>query len=364
MTDDLETVMAEARKVVAESAPPPEPAAETWEPLDLSGIVAGILDGTVSRPTPTVGMLSDGTYLFYAGRVNGLFGDSGDGKSWVALVTAAQEVAAKHHVIWIDFEDDEVGTVQRLLALGADPGGIVRCFHYLRPQEFFGLEAQTRFRSLVEGYHPSLVVVDSTGEAMSVDGTKPNDDDDVARWNRRFPRFMANLGPAVVLVDHLPKANGGALFAIGSQRKRAAITGAVFLVEATAEFGIARCGRSKLTTAKDRCGTHVRGARAADFVLDATTTPYDVTLSAPVNTTEGGTFRPTALMEKVSRYVELNPGITTRSIRTAIRGKTEYVILAVDLLVAEGYIATAPGPRRAVVHRSIQAFRAGEEGEL
>ena len=74
--------------------------------------------------------------------------------------------------------------------------------------------------------------MDSIGESLAAEGFKPNDDDDVTRWFRLLPRRLARNGAAVMGVDHVTKsAEGRGLYAIGSQRKLAAIDGAAYLVD-------------------------------------------------------------------------------------------------------------------------------------
>ena len=122
-------------------------------------------------------------------------------------------------------------------------------------------------------------------------------------------------------------------------------------------------GRAKLTTAKDRCGNFVRGAKAAEFVLDATTTPYQASLVPPEpSTAGGGNFRPTYLMERVSRWLELNPGASRRSIDQAKLGKAEYIRRATDTLVTESYVRTEQSGQ-AVRHYTTRAYREGAEAE-
>ena len=49
-------------------------------------------------------------------------------------------------------------------------------------------------------------------------------------------------------------------------------------------------------------------------------------------------FRPTVLMERVSRAIEAKPGLTRRALRTAVKGKHDVKELALELLIAEGYV--------------------------
>jgi hypothetical protein len=72
------------------------------------------------------------------------------------------------------------------------------------------------------------------------------------------------------------------------------------------------------------------------------------------------TFRPTAIMRRVSEAVELDAGLTRRAIRTAIGGRAEYVDLALELLVSEGYIE-ARKDGQAHRHGSIRPYREDAE---
>jgi hypothetical protein len=336
--------------------------APTWLKVDLGPVVTGLLDGTLTRPEPTVGRLTDGSFLFYRARVNGLFGESGDGKTLVAQFTAGEVLARGGNVIYLDFEDNAEGAVGRLLDLGADPAQILSGFHYVSPDEPFGFVAQGQMTDLVGDVRPALIVIDSTGESMALDGVKPNDDDAVARWSRRLPLSLARLGPCVLTVDHVTKSREArGLYAIGSQRKRAAITGAAYLVESVIELGQGRRGIAKLTTAKDRCGNRVRGRVAAEFVLDATGAPYDVSLRPPIARDSGSAFQPTALMERISRFVELNPGLSKNSILAGVKGAREFKQMACELLVEEGYLVLEPGANRSQLHRSVKPFREAPE---
>jgi hypothetical protein len=75
-----------------------------------------------------------------------------------------------------------------------------------------------------------------------------------------------------------------------------------------------------------------------------------------------GEFRPTGLMEKVSRYLEVHPDACSRNqIEEAKLGKREYVRVAIDRLVVEGYATEFEGPRRARLVRLERAFREDEE---
>ncbi len=75
-----------------------------------------------------------------------------------------------------------------------------------------------------------------------------------------------------------------------------------------------------------------------------------------------GAFRPTAPMERVSRFLEGHSGepLTSNEIDDPVRGKREYVLAAVDCLTAEGFVARDTTTRGAATthrHTSRRPFR-------
>jgi hypothetical protein len=71
-------------------------------------------------------------------------------------------------------------------------------------------------------------------------------------------------------------------------------------------------------------------------------------------------FRPTNIMEKVSRTVEQKPGLSKSAIRAAVGGKAENVDLALELLIAEGYIE-AQRHGQAHRHESAKPYREADD---
>ncbi len=333
---------------------PGEPS--SWEPIDLASTVRGLIDGTLIRPEPTVGRLPYGRCLFYPGKVNGLAGPSGGGKSLALQKVTVDELALGHHVVYVDLEDDEVGFTARLLALGADPEVIGSHVHYVRPERPFDLISEAVLFAVITEHEPRLVVVDSTGEAMALDGADPMSDDDTARWFRRLAGAVARLGPAVVVLDHMVKADDGTgLWPIGSQRKRAAISGAQFITRTIRPFSKDKAGSLALICAKDRHGTHVAGRKIAEVTVTPTADRLTVELHAVAE--QAGPFRPTNLMEKVSRYLEdLDDDASLNEIKVAVHGSNPAKVEAVNVLIVEGYI-TRTKTGQAHRHRSARPFR-------
>jgi len=345
------------------SGPPDTGEPSTWVPVDLGPVVAGLRDGTNTRPVPVVCRRSDEVGLFYPYRVNGLSGDSGSGKGWVALYACVQEMADGADVVYIDLEDHEDNIVGRLLSLGVAPELIVEQFNYIRPGDPYMAADLNALDELVVTIGATVVVIDSTGESMNAQSLKGNDDDHVTLWFKLLPRRLARLGPAVVVLDHVTKdKTTRGLWAAGSQRKRAAIDGATFMVDTLRPFGIGMAGVAKLTTAKDRNGTHPNGLKAGEFKLDARSDAYAVTLEAPTPSFEAESFRPTFLMEKTSRFIECHPDSSKNQVETAVSGKAAAKRLALDLLISEDYVTVTPGRRGALIHRSVHPYREGESG--
>src|ERR1019366_8930846 len=98
------------------------------------------------------------------------------------------------------------------------------------------------------------------------------------------------------------------------------------------------------TVAKDRC-EHSRqhaGAKNVIVMAELRSWPDDsvtVTFGEPEAPADAkDSFRPTHLMEEMSKAIVNSPGLTTRALRGAIAGKSEYKDLALELLVIEGYV--------------------------
>jgi AAA domain len=229
---------------------------ESWRPVDLGPAVRG----ERVRPQPTILTRDDNRGLFYSGKVNGVHGDSGDGKSFAVLVGCVQEITAGRHVLWVDFEDDEDTIVERLIDLGADPDDILERFHYHRPAAPFDGLAVALIETKAREHDVTTIVLDSLGEAFGLEGIDEDRDVQVGPWLRRVARHLADAtGAGVIIIDHSTKAKDNPLFPSGSKRKRAAITGSSYLIEAPRPLTREDGGKLRITCAKDRHGHYKRG---------------------------------------------------------------------------------------------------------
>lgn len=314
-----------------------------WADVPLGSILDDIVAGTLVLPKPEVGMLADGSAgLFYAGRVNGLAGESGAGKGWIALRVAAEQMRLGRHTFYLDFEDSPALALLRLVrVLGVDPALLRSRFHYVHPQRHDDdgiVDLVERVRDAPGG--GAFVVIDSTGESIAAAGLHQNHDEEVARWMQSLAHPLADEGGAcVLLLDHMTKSEDGGLWPIGSQRKRAAITGAQYVAEVAQPFSKKADGMVALRVAKDRHGAH--DARSvASFVQFRH--PIESTTTAPDGTVE------IVLSERLS--VHLGPG------RTADQAKADKAAKAAAALDADvvelDQLTPPPKSQRDVMARS------------
>lgn len=339
------------------------PADEThggWAPIDLTDVLTGESTG----PVPTVLAVQGAAPLFYTGRTNLIFGESGAGKTWVALLAVREALEQGRGVVYIDLEDTPEGLIGRLRLLGCSTDQLARHLVYIQPEVPWGATAQAALARIIDDRDVALVVLDSTGEAMAADGVKGNDDDDVARWFTVCPKYLARRGPAVVIIDHIPKDDQAApLSPIGSQRKKAAIDGAAYRIDAPKPPSKDREGLLVATTSKDRHGTRSKGQKAAEVAL--VPSPHGgmaagVTAPQTAPVRSGETFRPVVLMERVSQTLDQYPGISGERIVSLTTGKAKYLREAIGCLIAEGFVELDPTPGK-FAYRNLKPFRADDE---
>jgi hypothetical protein len=326
---------------------------DTWRPVDLRTVLAVGYE----QPTPTVGVVLDCDFqLWYAGRINAVFGDSGGGKTWVAYKAVAEALLAGRDAVVIDYEDHPAACVARLIALGVPQDVVYDRLCYIQPQERWCLPAEAALVETLASRDVQVAVLDSTGEGMSLDSVNPNSDDEVARWFRGAARFLTRSGAAVILIDHTVKgqANGRNIdFASGSQRKRAAVNGAAYLLEVLQAPSRTNDGKLKLVVKKDRFGWRKHESVACYIeMLNQDDGSIDMTLTAPdpAKAEESRSARRTWYMEQVSRFIEKQefpPSL--RSVLAAPIGRAgggtskEYVKDAINTLRDEGYISSEKG---------------------
>jgi hypothetical protein len=258
-----------------------QPEADSWDRVNLREIAAAITSGSLKPVRPDIGMV-EGTQLglLVTGKVNGIHGAPGVGKSMLAEVIAVQEMARGNRVWFLDFEDDAQAVLERFIDLGVDPDLVVDRLHYKGPHDAMHPDTRDRILDDLRDERPTFVIADSVGEWLGLHGIEDKDSQ-VARFMADFPRMIASAGPAVALLDHVPHADHQRLAPVGSQRKLAAINGCQYLVTPASPLGRGQQGTVVVTVAKDRTGCRPKGSAAANLVLDATSVPTTARLVAP-----------------------------------------------------------------------------------
>lgn len=335
----------------------------SWWYRDLAPVLAG----EQTDLTPTVLHRTDQQALFYPGRVNGLIGESESGKTWVALLAVAQTLAdTDDNVLYLDFEDSASGIISRLRALTVTDTQLKR-FAYIDPDESLGTLQQTDLSAVLAEHKPALIIVDGFNAAMTLLGLNLESNTDATTFAQKLLKPLSFTGATVIYIDHLPKNKDSQMKgAIGAQAKRAMTTGCALKVEVVQEFGRGMVGKLRLTVDKDRAGyvransAQAKNAGVAVLVSDATTGAVQLVIEAPdLRPAEQRTpFRPTVLMEKVSRFLETFHGAASgRQVTQNVPGREQYVKEALGYLVEDGFVERTNGPRNSVNHTSTEPYR-------
>lgn len=328
--------------------------------------LAWVLDGTPPDvPAPVYGRRDDDTRLFYAGRVNGVYGDPETAKTWLAMMCACEAFEADQSVAYIDVDHNgQQLTVEKLLLLGARPDhiGDPARFRYYEPDDGHELRAAIAEATI---WSPAIAVLDSMGEMLPMLGVKSVDNDEITVALRAIANPLANTGACAIYIDHLPKNKEAreSGYAIGGTAKKRAIDGSYIHAEVRSAPAPGDLGKIHLRIEKDRPGRlrqACNGKWIGTFVLDSRQ-PHVTTAtieSSGVPTNEAGDMRPTHLMEDVSRCLEqAGQPLSGKNITDSIKGRPQTIREAVARLVEEGYITTYPGPQRAVLHQLAVVYR-------
>lgn len=240
-------------ELLGPEAPSPErPRAEDRLYVD----VAALLDGGLPEPpAPRLLRRRDGYALFYAAKVNVLFGDPECGKTMIAIAACVEALNAGRRAALLDVDHNGAAEiVGRLILLGANPA------HLADPARFRLYEPEDREELLervgdARRWRPAVAVVDSLGEMVPLLGLSSNSPDDYSTAHRQVLTALADTGAAVIGIDHLPKSEDARAHGqTGTVAKRRAINGASLRVTLTEPFIPGRGGAASITIHKDRPG--------------------------------------------------------------------------------------------------------------
>lgn len=326
--------------------------------LEIPDMTA-ILNGNLDVEPTTILTRGDGLSLLYPGRLHAFWAEPESGKSWLALAAAAEVLAAGAAVIYIDYEDTPRGIVGRMLALGATPADLIDRFTYIRPLDTWGPAETAQLAELVDTTDPDLVIIDGIAEALQRDGLDENSAVDWVAWTERIARPIARTGAAVLMLDHVvknPEQRGR--HGRGTGAKLGSIDGAAYELRTVRPFSRNTPGTLDIYVSKDRPG-YVRGDNRK--VAVANITPHgagarvDVELHHPDDAPPSG-FRPTGVMEALSRVLEVGDLDPKAAAAHMPRTKRSTFGDAVAALTTEGYIDQRRDQGKPVLH-SIRPYR-------
>lgn len=331
----------------------PDPTPETkgapdgWGCADLTAV----LDGTAPVVEPLVGRRDDGIALLYPGLIHSLASESEGGKTWLALQIVKSEIQNGKHAIYIDFEDSAAGIVGRLLAMGAGREAIAAFFGYIQPTGPVDKRPNhAALQAILDERKPGLVVLDGITEAMSMHGLELKDNTDIAKFGQMLPRWIANRGPAVLMLDHVVKSKDSrGRYAIGGVHKLNAVNGASFTLNNQTPFAIGQTGRSWLHITKDRPGKlRQHGSPSADNQTCLGSLAVSSTGSEPGNVTvhlyppppKDDNVRNPARMKRIMDTLTEHGALTQRALLKKTTGNQAQLLAALLALRNEGFVSS------------------------
>jgi hypothetical protein len=328
----------------------------SWMPVDLvrdEGSSAG-------TPPPSIGG------LLYAGKRHVLAGEPDAGKTWVSAAMCVIEAEKGNVAVYIDADGNGRDVIyERLSALGLTDKQIKRHIRYIEPSEpMLDPRILEDVDRLLDHEPPvTLIVGDSFDALLHLHGLDPNLTVDVEHFYRDVVGRWRARGAAVLLLDHVVKnREQRGRFAIGSQRKTGRAEVALAL-ELVTPFSRSSRGVSRIVTHKDRPG-HLTRPKLGELELTSDESGRVTWTIRPAGTQEGVAFRPTFLMERVSRHVEAHVAeeeLSRTQVEKEVKGKGSGIRRALDVLIEEGYIKEREGSRNARLVTSLKPYRQEED---
>jgi hypothetical protein len=322
----------------------------TWNPIDLRQLG--------DRPNVTVGLSG----LGYPGRRHRWQGPPESAKTTVAYIVLLEEARQGRPVLVVDFEMGPHDARDRFRDLGATDSDLERVL-FVEPET---PASENTLDELVQEWQPTVVLFDSSAGAFDLHGLDDNKRADTERLARLLVDPLRDRDVASIVLDHVVKAQEQrGKWAIGSERKLGGVDVALSF-DAKVPLSRGHTGLVRITVAKDRLGHLRRRPHLAELELRSDPDTHRITWAFKAdNAPEGGDWRPTRLMEKVSRFLETTssrPGdeVSRAEVERNVHGRGEFVRQAVDALIHDGYVAETAGPRRSRLIRSVRPFRADD----
>lgn len=343
--------------------------ASSWEPVNLAAVLAG--EGVAAPPAYLA--RTDGVRLLYPGKIHAFNAEPETGKSMVAQATCAERIAEGGHALYIDFEDEAAGVIERLLGMGVRPAEILERFHYLHPEDPVDAGARLRVLDCLRTWPIDIAVIDGLAEALALSGWNEDKAPDVMAFYTRLPRAIKAKGSTCIILDHLgrDKENRGS-YARGSGAKLAAIDGAAFLFEVQKPFGRGVSGEVRLTVTKDRPG-FIRAAADGKVIsvvrVESSVSGALSIVLEPPGEARSGSDGPTQCMAAIQDLLTMTPGLeySGNQIETQLKARGhrfrhETIRVAAERLALDGDIRVRTGARNARLFSWSRADQDDTEG--
>lgn len=294
--------------------------------------------------------------LIYAGKRHGLAGPPESAKTLVALIIILTAIRAGTPVAYIDFESGP-SEIRRLLEdLGATPEEI-RAVHYF---EADGPPEGDDLQRCVISPGVKLTVIDSAIGAYNASDLDDEKRRDIEKWTDAWVRPLWLAGIATIVIDHVvKKVSDRGRFAIGSERKLGGVDVHLGL-HAVKQLHRGADGLIRISTHKDRPGWLDRPS-AAELALHSDPETHAITWAfraAAEDAPETGTgWRPTVLMERISRHLEQHGAMNKTAIYAEVRGKQTGKVDAVRFLLSDGHAVPGEGNHRSPQIRIVKPYR-------
>jgi hypothetical protein len=285
------------------------------------------LDGEITPVVPTIGQAWEGRHLFYAEAINEIHGEPSVGKTNVLLVCAGSVLQSGGSVLYIDPEDTAGRIVSRAIALGIDRDSLRERFHYLQAPTADNI---AKAQAWGEATAPQLVIIDGVAEMLAADNRDENLAKDYLSFIAERIRPFARAGAAVVVADHVVKSKESrGRWSRGTGAKQGCYDGISYEVVLGEAYAPNKTGFIQLKISKDRHGgVGPLGKTVAE--LHFSPSGGGSTSAVWLQPTEAGSFRPTAIMDKIVSYLSTHGEANKTQLRSL--GKSQYVDDAITLL--------------------------------
>lgn len=315
----------------------PPAATGGWARIDLSDPEYAI----PPKPPAILGLL-------YDEKRHVISGSPESAKTLIAYLAVLAALRQGRQVAILDFEMGPQSARRLLDDLGATLNEL-RAIYYVNPDE----PPNDEYQAILE-HGAKLVLIDAAAGAYDATGLDDNARKDAEQFARQWILPLWKAGVATLLVDHVTKdAAARGKFTIGSERKvgQADVHISCDALKPLSRGGV---GLVKITVHKDRPG-FLQRPTAAVFELHSHPDTHAITWISrdPHPTDENtGEFRPTVLMEKVSRFLaEQHSPVPRSTVEDSVKGKASALRQALDILTREGYITETAGAHSArLVH--------------